>query len=66
MAGYKPSAVSKLPRLYFDRSRPRDMMVPWQDKYVPDLRVVKPQCKRDRVSWRQHPATGEATVWLNE
>ena len=53
MAGYKPSAVSKLPRLYFDRSRPRDMMVPWQDKYVPDLRVVKPSAYVIRQAWRQ-------------
>ncbi|MEO8067330.1 MAG: M14 family zinc carboxypeptidase [Flavobacteriales bacterium] len=53
VAGYKPSAVSNLPRLYFDRSSPRDVMVPWQDRYVPALRVVKPAAYVIPQAWRE-------------
>lgn len=52
-AGYKPSAVSNLPCLFFDRSSPRDVMVPWQDRYVPALRVVKPTAYLIPQAWRE-------------
>ena len=52
-AGYKPSEVSKLPRLFFDRNSPRDVMVPWQDRYVPAVRVVKPSAYIIPQAWRQ-------------
>ena len=52
-AGYKPSAVSSLPRLYFDHNAPRDVMVRWQDKYLPSVRVVKPAAYIIPQAWRQ-------------
>jgi hypothetical protein len=41
-SGYKPSEVSGLPRLYYDRSKPYEMKIPFYDQYVDTLSVQKP------------------------
>lgn len=42
-AGKKPSEVSGLPRLYYDRNKPYDKTVPFFNQYQPDLTVQKPR-----------------------
>lgn len=42
-AGRKPSEVSGLPRLYYDRSKPFEKKVPFYNVYVDTLRVEKPK-----------------------
>ena len=42
-AGYKPSGVSGLPRLYYDRSKPFDIRVPFYNEYADTLRVDRPK-----------------------
>lgn len=41
-AGHKPSEVSGLPRLYYDRSQPYEKQIPFFNTYKPSLQVVKP------------------------
>lgn len=42
-SGNKPSEVSGLNRLYYDRSKPFTKTVKVVDKFVPDLNIVKPK-----------------------
>lgn len=42
-AGHKPSEVSDLPRLYYDRSKPFEAKVPFYDFYKDTLSVEKPK-----------------------
>lgn len=42
-AGYKPSAVTGLPRLFYDHSRPINMMVPIRDHFRPVDSVRAPK-----------------------
>jgi hypothetical protein len=42
-AGRKPSEVSGLPRLYYDRSKPFEKRVPFYNVYLDTLRVEKPR-----------------------
>jgi hypothetical protein len=39
----KPSDVSGLPRLYYDRSKPFERQVPFYNFYKPDMTIVKPK-----------------------
>ena len=41
-AGYKPSTISGLPRLYYDRAKPYEKKVKLFDHYVPAAMVSKP------------------------
>jgi hypothetical protein len=41
-AGYKPSEVSGLPRLYYDRSKPFTKTIKYYDNYLPSVTVDKP------------------------
>lgn len=41
-AGYKPSEVSGLPRLYYDRSKPYTKPIKYYDNYLPTITVEKP------------------------
>lgn len=42
-AGYKPSEVSGHPRLYYDRSRPFEMQIPFYNQYEPKEFIQKPK-----------------------
>lgn len=42
-AGYKPSELSGLPRLFYDRSKPTSIQVPYFSRYSADIYVQKPQ-----------------------
>lgn len=42
-AGYKPSEVSGLPRLFYDRTQPTSIQVPYFSRYVADVHAQKPQ-----------------------
>jgi hypothetical protein len=42
-AARKPSEVSGLPRLYYDRQKPFEKTVPFYNSYVPNLFVQKPK-----------------------
>lgn len=52
-AGYKPSAVSGLPRLYYDRSRPIDTEVPWYDHFPPSFIIAKPSAYVVPQEWHE-------------
>lgn len=41
-AGRKASEVSGLPRLFYDRSRPFEKMIPIADQYLPGKIIIKP------------------------
>ncbi len=41
-AGYKPSEVSSLPRLYYDRSKPYEKTLPYLPHFTPSVSVEKP------------------------
>jgi hypothetical protein len=42
-AGYKPSEVSGLPRLYYDRTKPYTRRVPFYDHFVPTASATAPR-----------------------
>lgn len=42
-SGYKPSEVSGLPRLYYDRTKPYTLQVPFYNKYQPVTVLNKPR-----------------------
>ncbi len=50
-AGERPSAVSGLPRLYYDRTKPTDTTVPWMNKAVSDLHLTKPKAYLVPQAW---------------
>ena len=52
-AGTKPSAVSGLPRLYYDHDHPTDTVVPWMDRFVPALTIAKPKAYLIPQAWRE-------------
>jgi hypothetical protein len=41
-AGYKPSEVSGLSRLYYDRSKPFEKQLPYYNYYTPKITIEKP------------------------
>ncbi len=41
-ASYKPSEVSGLKRLYYDRAKPFTKRIPYRNTFVPDLQLTKP------------------------
>ena len=41
-ASYKPSEVSGLKRLFYDRAKPFTKRIPYQNTFVPDLQLTKP------------------------
>lgn len=49
--GYKPSEVSGQLRLYYDRSKPFQMSVPYYDYFVPTLSVKKPKAYLIPQAW---------------
>jgi len=52
-AGYKPSAVSGAPRLYYDREQLTDTVVPWMDHFVPRFELTKPKAYLVPQAWRR-------------
>ncbi|MGF7215237.1 hypothetical protein GGR92_001377 [Spirosoma lacussanchae] len=50
-AGYKPSEVSGLQRLYYDRSKPFTKRIPYQNTFVADLELTKPQAYLIPQAW---------------
>jgi len=50
-AGYKESAVSGLPRLYYDRSKPYTKQVPFYDHFVPAKTVTAPRAYIIPKTW---------------
>jgi len=52
-ASYKPSAVSGLPRLYYDRAQPTDTVVPWMDRLNPSLTINKPKAYLIPQAWHE-------------
>lgn len=42
-AGYKPSGVSGLSRLYYDRNKPYEKTIPFYNTYKPALQVRRPE-----------------------
>ncbi len=51
--GYRPSAVSGLPRLYYDRTRPTDTVVPWMDRFPPAFFITKPVAYLVPQEWHE-------------
>lgn len=76
-AAYRPSSVSGLPRLYYDRDRPYERNIPYRNDFSPVLEVAKPtaylipQAYReviDRLRWngvRLHRLRKDTTLELN-
>lgn len=52
-AGYKPSAVSGLQRLYYDQSQPTDTAVPWMDRFKPSFTIDKPKAYIIPQAWHE-------------
>jgi hypothetical protein len=52
-AGSRPSAVSGLPRLFYDRTQPTDTVVPWMDHFDPTLTIEKPKAYLIPQAWRE-------------
>ncbi len=50
-AAYKPSAISGLPRLYYDRSRPYTKSIKYFDNYKPTLYADKPEAYIIPQAW---------------
>lgn len=50
-AGYKPSAVSGQPRLYYDRTQATDTLVPWMDRFTPAFTIDKPKAYLVPQAW---------------
>jgi hypothetical protein len=50
-AGYKPSEVSGLPRLYYDRKQPYTKQVPFYDHYVPTKTATAPRAYVIPKAW---------------
>lgn len=50
-AGYKPSEVSGLPRLYYDRSAPYTKKIPYYNYFQPAKQVEKPQAYVVPQAW---------------
>ncbi|MBX2979265.1 MAG: hypothetical protein KF905_08230 [Flavobacteriales bacterium] len=52
-AGHKHSAVSGLPRLFYDQSQPTDTVVPWMDRFTPTFTLKKPKAYLIPQEWRE-------------
>ncbi|MBK8338848.1 MAG: hypothetical protein IPK99_01995 [Flavobacteriales bacterium] len=52
-AEQRPSAVTGLSRLYYDRTRPVDLEVPWMDTYTPNTVRTKPKAYLIPQAWRE-------------
>ncbi len=52
-ARYKPSAVTGLPRLWYDHSSPTDTVVPWFDVWRPTVRETKPMAYVVPQQWHE-------------
>src|SRR4030095_4220612 len=52
-AKYKPSVISGLDRLYYDRASPYEETLPLYNKYIPALLVTKPEAYIVPQSWWQ-------------
>ncbi|MCW5898144.1 MAG: hypothetical protein KIT10_02655 [Flavobacteriales bacterium] len=52
-AGHRNSAVSGLPRPYYDRGQPLDTLVPWLDRYAPSFFITKPKAYLIPQAWRE-------------
>ena len=50
-AGYKPSEVSGLPRLYYDHKKPFTKEVPFYDHFIPSLTVTAPKAYIIPKTW---------------
>ncbi|GAB3542214.1 M14 family metallopeptidase [Spirosoma fluminis] len=50
-AGYKPSEVSGLKRLYYDRTKPFTKRIPYLNTFVPDLQLTKPNAYVIPQAW---------------
>jgi Zinc carboxypeptidase len=73
-AKYKPSEVSGLPRLWYDRTAPFEKTIPYFDFYTPSVSVTKPaayivpqayQKVIERLTWNgvlMHPLSNDTTI----
>ncbi|QJW90839.1 M14 family metallopeptidase [Spirosoma taeanense] len=52
-AAHKPSEVSGLKRLYYDRTKPFTKRIPYQNTFVPDAELVKPEAYVIPQGWRE-------------
>lgn len=52
-ATYKPSEVSGLKRLYYDRNKPFTKRIPYQNTFVADLHLAKPNGYVIPQGWRE-------------
>ncbi|CCG98197.1 peptidase M14, carboxypeptidase A [Fibrella aestuarina BUZ 2] len=52
-AAYKPSEVSGLQRLYYDRARPFTKRIPYLNHFVPDLQLTAPRGYVIPQGWRE-------------
>lgn len=50
-AGYKPSEVSGLPRLWYDRSKPYEKSIPYYNHFTPSVSVEKPAAYIIPMAW---------------
>jgi Zinc carboxypeptidase len=50
-AGYKPSDVSGLPRLYYDHNKPFTKKIPFYDHFIPTKTITKPQAYIIPKAW---------------
>ena len=50
-AGYKPSEVSGLPRLWYDRSKPYEKNIPYYNYFDPSITVEKPAAYIVPAAW---------------
>lgn len=52
-ASYKPSEVSGLKRLYYDRTKPFTKRIPYMNTFVPDLELTKPSAYVIPQAWHE-------------
>jgi len=52
-AKYKPSEVSGLPRLWYDRSEPCEKTIPYYNTFVPALAVTRPEAYIIPQAWEE-------------
>lgn len=52
-AAYKPSEVSGLKRLYYDRTKPFTKLIPYMNTFVPDLQLTKPEAYVIPQAWAE-------------
>ncbi len=52
-ASHRPSVVSGMPRLYYDRTQPTDTVVPWMDRFTPAFTIEKPKAYLIPQAWHE-------------